>query len=183
MSFTFPHAAAKKPGYSPEQVDEFVAKAREQFANEQAQLVSATDVRGTEFDLVHGGYDTTIVDNAMDKLEDTFATREIERQRLQGGEHSIADRLARVVDIVQGRTERPRRKRFSGTGLLLRGYSRKQVDALCEHIERHLVSGAAITLDDVRRIVFNAKRGGYVESQVDAFIDRVVEVLHIENNR
>jgi DivIVA domain-containing protein len=183
MSFTFPHAAPKKPGYAPKQVDDFITKAREQFANEQAQLVSAADVRGIEFDLVHGGYDTAIVDNAMDKLEDSFATREIQRQRLQAGEHAVADRLARVVDIVQGRTERPKRKRFSNTGWLLRGYSRKQVDALCEHIERHLVSGAAITLDDVRRIVFNAKRGGYVESQVDAFIDRVVEALHIENNR
>jgi DivIVA domain-containing protein len=67
--------------------------------------------------------------------------------------------------------------------LLLRGYSRKQVDALCEHITRHFDSQAAITVDEVRRVVFNAKRGGYVEAQVDAFIDRVIEALQIEQNR
>jgi DivIVA domain-containing protein len=32
-------------------------------------------------------------------------------------------------------------------------------------------------------VVFNAKRGGYVEAQVDAFIDRVVELLQLEQNR
>jgi DivIVA domain-containing protein len=32
-------------------------------------------------------------------------------------------------------------------------------------------------------VVFNAKRGGYVEAQVDAFVDRAIEALQIEQNR
>jgi DivIVA domain-containing protein len=183
MSFTFPRVEPKKPGYSSDQVDAFIARARDQFNNPETALVTANDVRNTEFDLVHGGYEPEIVDGAMDKLEDSFASREIQRQKAEKGSYALDDRLSRVVDLVRGRTERPKGQRFSKSGWLLRGYSRKQVDALCEHIERHLVSGAAITLSDVRRVVFNAKRGGYVEAQVDAFIDRVVEVLQIEQNR
>jgi len=40
-----------------------------------------------------------------------------------------------------------------------------------------------LAMDDVRRVVFNVKRLGYVEAQVDAFIDRVIEALQIEQNR
>jgi DivIVA domain-containing protein len=183
MSFTFPKSGPKKPGYAPAQVDEFLNRARAQFNHPVNSGVTAHDVRNAEFDLVHGGYIPEIVDGAMDKLEDSFASREITRQKIEKGSYALDDRLFRVVDLIRGRLARPKGKRFSNTGLLLRGYSRKQVDALCEHITRHFDSQAAITVDEVRRVVFNAKRGGYVEAQVDAFIDRVIEALQIEQNR
>ena len=183
MSFTFPKSGPKQPGYTPAQVEEFLTRAREQFNNPVENGVTAHDVRNTEFDLVHGGFIPEIVDGAMDKLEDSFAAREIQRQKNEKGSFAVDDRLARVVELVRGRLSRPRGKRFSNTGLLLRGYSRRQVDALCEHITRHFDSQAPITIDEVRRVVFNAKRGGYVEAQVDAFIDRVIEALQIEQNR
>jgi len=183
MSFTFPRVDAKKPGYSPEQVDQFLTRARAQFNNPVDGGVTAHDVRNTEFDLVHGGYSPEVIDGAMDKLEDSFASREIQRQKVERGSYALDDRLARVVELIRGRIERPKGQRFSNTGLLLRGYSRKQVDALCEHIVRHLDSEAPLAIDEVRRVVFNAKRGGYVEAQVDAFIDRVIEALQIEQNR
>ena len=183
MSFSFPKAEPKQPGYVPEQVDAFIAKARDQFANPAAELVTSDQVRNTEFDLVHGGYELAIVDGAMDKLEDSFASRELQRQKTERGSFALDDRYARVVELIRGRVERPRGKRFSNTGLLLRGYSKKQVDALCEHILRHLESGAPLAIDDVRRVVFNVKRLGYVEAQVDAFIDRVIEAIQIEQNR
>lgn len=183
MSFTFPRVNAKRPGYSPEQVDAFLGRARAQFNNPIDGGVSAQDVRNTEFDLVRGGYSPEIIDSAMDKLEDSFAARELQRQKSEKGSFALDDRLARVVEIIRGRVERPKAKKFSNTGLLLRGYSRKQVDALCEHIARHLDSQAPISIDQVRRVVFNVKRGGYVEAQVDAFVDRVIEALQIEQNR
>jgi DivIVA domain-containing protein len=183
MSFTFPKSAPKHPGYSQAQVDEFLSRARTQFTNPIESGVTAHDIRNTEFDLVHGGYVPEVVDGAMDKLEDSFAAREINRQKTEKGSFALDDLLARVLELVRGRLSRPRGKRFSNTGLLLRGYSRKQVDALCEHITRHFDSQAPITINEVRRVVFNAKRGGYVEAQVDAFIDRVIEALQIEQNR
>lgn len=183
MSFTFPSAGPKKPGYSPAQVDEFLARARAQFNNPVDSGLTAHDIRNTEFDLVHGGFIPEIVDGAMDKLEDSFAAREILRQKSEKGSYALDDRLARVVELIRGRLARPKGQRFANTGLLLRGYSRKQVDVLCEHIMRHIDSQAPITIDEVRRVVFNNKRGGYVEAQVDAFIDRVIEALQIEQNR
>jgi DivIVA domain-containing protein len=182
MSFTFPKSAPKKSGYSTEQVEAFIGRARSQFAAPTESGVTAHDIRNTEFDLVPGGYLPEIVDAAMDKLEDSFAAREIQHQKLEKGSYALDDRLARVVDLVKGRLLRPNGKRFSSTGFLLRGYSRKQVDALCAHLVRHFDSQAPITVDEVRRVVFNAKRGGYVEAQVDAFIDRVIEALQIEQN-
>lgn len=183
MSFTFPTVDKNKPGYATDQVDSFLARARVQFSNPNEATVTAHDVRNTEFDLVHGGYVPEIIDGAMDKLEDSFASREIQRQKLEKGSYALDDRLARVLELVKGRIDRPRKLRFANTGLLLRGYSRKQVDALCEHISRHFESGAPLDIEDVRRVVFNAKRGGYVEAQVDAFIDRVIEAIQIERNR
>lgn len=183
MSFTFPRVSDKKPGYEASQVDLFLSRARAQFTNPVDGGVTAHDVRNTEFDLVHGGYAPDIIDAAMDKLEDSFASRELQRQKLEKGSYALDDRHSRVVELIRGRVERPKGKRFASTGLLLRGYSRKQVDALCEHILRHLESEAPIQIDDVRRVVFDAKRGGYVEAQVDAFIDRAIEALQIEQNR
>lgn len=182
MSFSFPLAQPDQPGYDKDQVDAFVALARRQYSDATQEILTANQLRNTEFDLVHGGYDLTAVDAALDRLEDAFAAREIQRQKLFRGDFAVKDRLERITEIVTGRLERPKRKKFSSVGWLLRGYDRKQVDQLCAQIEEHLKSGSQIHLNVVRRAIFHAKRGGYVESQVDAFIDRVVEILQIEKN-
>jgi DivIVA domain-containing protein len=183
VSFSFPLAQPDKPGYDQTQVDAFVSLARRQYADATQEFLTANQLRNTEFDLVHGGYDLFTVDSAMDRLEDAFAAREIQRQKLFRGEFAVKDRLERITEIVLGRLQRPKRKKFSSVGWLLRGYDRKQVDLLCAQIEQHLKSGSQIQLNVVRRAIFQSKRGGYVESQVDAFIDRVVEILQIEKNQ
>lgn len=183
MSYSFPLAQPDQPGYDRAQVDTFIALARSQYSDSAQEILTANQLRNTEFDLVHGGYDLIEVDAAMDRLEDAFAAREIQRQKLFRGDFAVKDRLERITEIVLGRLERPKRKKFSSVGFLLRGYDRKQVDQLCVQIEQHLKSGSKIHLNVVRRAIFKAKRGGYVESQVDAFIDRVVEILQIEKNQ
>lgn len=183
MSFSFPLAQPDKPGYEKSQVDSFVAMARSQYADASQEILTANQLRNTEFDLVHGGYDLIAVDAAMDRLEDAFASREIQRQKLFRGDFAVKDRLERISEIVRGRLDRPKRKKFSSVGYLLRGYDRKQVDQLCAQVKEHLESGTQLQLNIVRRAIFKAKRGGYVESQVDAFIDRVVEILQIEKNK
>ena len=165
------------------QVDAFVALARRQYTDAAQEILTANQLRNTEFDLVHGGYDLVAVDAAMDRLEDSFAAREIQRQKLFRGDFAVKDRLERIKEIVLGRLDLPKRKKFSSVGWLLRGYDRKQVDQLCVQIEQHLKSGSQLHLNVVRRSIFKAKRGGYVESQVDAFIDRVIEILQIEKNQ
>lgn len=182
MSFQFASVAPKLLGYAPDQVDLFVQQARAQFEDPTAESVTANSIRNTEFDLVKGGYLISAVDTAMDRLEDTFAAREIQRQKLFRGDFAVTDRRTRIVEIIAGRVSRPKRKRFPSAGWLLRGYSRKQVDALCAQIEAHLTNQATLNINSVRRAIFKPKHGGYRESQVDAFLDRVVELLQIEKN-
>jgi len=180
VSFSFPSVKRSTLGYKPEQVDAFIAKAREQYARSDIDLLAATDLRHAEFQLVKGGYSISAVDVAIDRLEDAFATRELERRKARVGDWALTRRADELRELLVGRTDRPKGKRFSRTGLVLRGYSRRQVDAFINVVAEHLVSGEALSLDYVRRIVFKAKRGGYAENQVDAFIERVVELLQIE---
>lgn len=182
MTYSFPAANPDVWGYQTQQVDAFVEKARQQYAQPDSELVTSNSIRNTQYDLVRGGYDISAVDTAMDRLEDAFAKREIQRQSEHRGHTAVLDRLARITEIVQGRLVRPKRKKFSNVGWLLRGYSKRQVDQLCMQIANHLESGEKLQLNVVRRSIFKAKRGGYVEAQVDAFLDRVAEILQIEKN-
>lgn len=183
MSYSFPSASDKTFGYDKIQVDKFISQARTQFQDPSLSLITSDEIRKSEFDLVLGGYQIANVDAAMESLENEFAAREIKRQKLSRGEWAVEDRLARLTEIVSGRLQRKKRHRFKNTGLLIRGYDRSQVDNLCESIQAHLVAGKPMKLNHVRRAVFTLRRGGYAEAQVDAFLDRVVEILHIEINR
>ena len=182
MSFDFEKPKGRKHGYDPEQVDAFVSMARQQYDHPEGHLLGAERIRETEFDLVKRGYEVSKVDAALDRIEDALADREIARKREMRGEQAIADQLERIIEIVRGRIDRPKGKRFDRAAWPARGYSRKQVDRLCNLIVEHLVNGEKLTMSEVRRIVFTAQRGGYAENQVDAFIDRVIQILHIERN-
>lgn len=182
MSHSFPIVDSKTLGYDILQVNSFIEVARNQYADSTVQIVSSNSLRNTEFDLVKGGYEILSVDIAMDRLEDAFAKREIERQRKIGGEPAVLDLLDRVRDIVNGRLVRPKNKKFTRVGWLLRGYDRSEVDKLCSSISAHLNSGEKLHLNSVRKSIFKSKRNGYLEAQVDAFLDRAVEILQIEKN-
>ena len=183
MAHQFAHADQKHPGYEPTQVDEFIAKARAQFANFDLEVLPSDHLRRVEFDLVHGGYEIAAVDDAIARLEDAFAKHEIQRQIAKSGQYAVDDRHARIKEILIGRTERPAGTKFARVAWIMRGYNRKQVDAIAEHVERHLVSGAPLSFAEVRGAIFKASRGGYVEGQVDAFLDRVIELLQLEAHR
>lgn len=183
MSYSFPSASSKQFGYEKSQVDLFVSQARAQFQDPSLSVITSDEIRAAEFDLVLGGYEVTRVDAAMESLENEFASREIKRQITNRGDAALADRQARLMEIVAGRLQRKNRHRFKNTGFLVRGYDRKQVDRLCESIQAHLVNAQPMKLNLVRRAVFTLRRRGYAEAQVDAFLDRVMEILHIEINR
>ena len=182
MTKKFALTKGRKHGYSVEQVDAFVEMARQQYEKPEGYLLASERVRETEFDLVRGGYDVIEVDSALDRIEDALADRELKRKRESRGEHALVDQLQRTSEIVKTRAERPKKKRFERVSWPARGYNRKQVDVLCNLVLEHLVNLEPLTMSEVRRIVFSAQRGGYAENQVDAFIDRVIQILHIERN-
>jgi len=172
----------RKHGYSVEQVDAFIEMARQQYEKPEGYLLASERVRETEFDLVRGGYNVIEVDSALDRIEDALADRELKRKRESRGEHALVDQMQRTSEIVKTRAERPKKRRFERVSWPARGYNRKQVDVLCNLVLEHLVNSEPLTMSEVRRIVFSAQRGGYAENQVDAFIDRVIQILHIERN-
>ncbi len=50
---------------------------------------------------------------------------------------------------------------------------------MCEKVNAYFTQGVAMSVDQVRRVLFKTAKGNkaYDEDQVDAFIDRVVEVM------
>ncbi len=183
MSNQFPITAKSKLGYEPAQVDAFIEMARQQYEHPEGHMLTAARIRETEFDMVKAGYQVEKVDAALDRIEDALADNEIARKIEQRGKFAVDDQLERVTELVRGRLDRPKAKRFSRTKWPSRGYNRKQVDKLCNLILEHLVNNEQLLMAEVRRTVFTAQRGGYAENQVDAFIDRVIEILHNERNR
>ena len=178
MSFPFPHAKPRKLGYSPAEVDAFISEARSAYNNQEDGV--RLGIREREFELVKGGYSVSSVDVALDRLEDSFSDRALRRILFQQGPEALNERANEIRVLLVGRLERPARKRFKSTGLILRGYSRKEVDSFLVRVSSHIDTRTALSLDDVRKVIFTPKRGGYAENQVDAFIDAVIELLQIE---
>lgn len=178
MSFPFPHAKPRKLGYSASEVDEFIAEARNAYNNNEDGV--RLGIREREFELVKGGYSVTAVDVALDRLEDSFAARALSKVLAERGHETLNAQANDIRVVLVGRLERPKGKRFRTTGPILRGYSRKEVDSFLVRVTSHIDTRSALSIEDVRKVIFTPKRGGYAENQVDAFIDRVIELLQVE---
>jgi DivIVA domain-containing protein len=180
VSELFPRTRSSSLGYDLDEVDEFLARARTAYdERDDAGEYTLTSelVRRTAFGMQKGGYDPRAVDAALERLEDAFALRERDRAyREQGDEEWFAEARARAAEIL-ARLERPDGERFAAAGFLRQGYHRKDVDAFAGELVQYFRSGALVTVSDVRTAVFRPKRGGYSESQVDALLDAVVDVM------
>jgi DivIVA domain-containing protein len=177
---TFNRTGRLSQGYHVDQVDAFFARARVAYEHVGTRAsMTSRDVRQVGFDLVRGGYEVGQVDAALDRMEDAFARREKEGLRARLGESSAMDELTRRARSLRGRLTRPDGERFDrGTGLGA-SYDVQDVDELCGRLLRYFEDGEPMSVDEVRRAVFRTRRGsrGYAEPQVDAYLDRVVEVM------
>ncbi len=179
---TFDRVERRKYGYNAKQVDAFLSRARTSFENPvgAADQVASTDVRDVAFDPVKGGYDANSVDAALDRLEDAFARRERDDLISQQGEEAWLRQIGKLSGILRGRLHRPDGERFRRPAKKkVRSYNVQDVDALCAELIGYLEHDQPLSVDTVRRAVFRAAKGdeGYDEAQVDAFLDRVVELM------
>jgi DivIVA domain-containing protein len=167
-------------GYDIRQVEAFLAKARQVYESESpGAMMTSWHVRTVGFDLVRGGYDVDAVDAALDRIEDAFARREKHSGEERAGAAGWADQLRSQEQALRAQLARPQGQRFPrGSGLELT-YDVDQVDALCLQVEDAFASGRLMPPDQIRMAVFKSRRGGrgYREASVDAFLDRVVELL------
>lgn len=176
----FPMAERSQLGYRPEQVDDFLARARATYENPAgaAKPVTAAELRRTAFAVKKKGYSARHVDAAMDRLEEVFFERERRAKVRANGEDAWWNETRQLLSEVRGRLERPRGSRFRTRGLLATGYRKAEVDAFLDRIA-DMFSRREMTLEpaEVRDVVFHSQLRGYDEDQVDALLDSVVELI------
>jgi DivIVA domain-containing protein len=179
VSNTFPRTRSSRRGYNVEQVEDFLEEARRAYSAAPGAPVGidAANIRLTAFGMQKGGYSTTHVDAALERLEDAFATREREQaRRLAGDEAWFTQARAKAKEITD-RLGRPAGERFRRVNILTNGYDRTQVDAFADRLVAYFQNGAPMSIDEVRTVAFQPKKGGYLEAQVDLLLDAVVDVM------
>jgi DivIVA domain-containing protein len=179
VSTTFPRTRRSRLGYSVDQVEDFLEEARHAYAAERGEptIISAEAIRRTAFDMQKGGYSTTHVDAALERLEDAFAGRERDRTFAEAGDTAWFARARETAQAVLDRLDRPEGQRFNRVNFLSTGYHPKDVDAFGDKLTGYFQDGVAMSVDEVRGASFRTKRGGYAESQVDLVLDAVIDVM------
>lgn len=179
MSTTFPRVKRSLRGYDVEQVEDFLEDARRAYGAERGDVtvVSAESIRLTAFALQKGGYSTSHVDAALERLEDAFSTRERDQAVQRVGDEAWFAKARESAQEVLDRLARPAGHKFSRVGRLAAGYHRADVDAFADRLTSYFQDGRPMTVDDVRTVAFRPRRGGYREAQVDLVLDSVVSVM------
>jgi DivIVA domain-containing protein len=141
--------------------------------------VASAQVRAVGFGSQFGGYDVADTDALLAEVEDALAQRERSRALAQDDQRAWTDRRAALGQAVAGRLKERRGERFPRARGLRRGYHPRDVDDLCELLVQHFRGSTTLTADEVRDALFRPRRGarGYREAPVDAFLDRVVELM------
>lgn len=200
----FSRVSSDEYGYAPAEVDAFVARARESFANGAgtADALTAEDIRTATFEPTKGGYDAAEVDEALDRLEQAFLARgesatddnegpvtELAPVSAASGPSkydAAAPATAAVTeipsntgqfslsDVVRGRLDRAPGERFRAPS---------NPDASSYHrddvdalCDRLRDDPHALSAQTLRDVTFRVTRGdeGYEEAQVDGFLDYVI---------
>jgi DivIVA domain-containing protein len=179
---SFERVRGNEFGYNAKQVDQFLQRAKVALETPKAAVhgVNSSDVRSVSFDPVKGGYSAAVVDAALDRLEDAFARRERDELIAAKGEDAWLREIGNLSGILRGRLHRPDGERFRHpTKKKARSYNIQDVDNLCYDLIGYLEEDKPLSVDSVRRAVFRPAEGhhGYEETQVDAFLDRVVELM------
>jgi DivIVA domain-containing protein len=181
-SAPFDRVSRREHGYNMRQVDKFLDRAREYYDGWDSSLppVTSHDVRTVAFDPARGGYDPRAVDSALDRLEDAFAQRERDDLIAQEGEEAWLTRIGRLSAVLRARLHREPGERFRRPRQRnATSYNTQDVDALCNELLNYFERDEPLSVDVVRRAMFRPARGadGYEENQVDAFLERVVELM------
>lgn len=177
MSSTFPRVS-KGRGYDTAEVEDFLEDARRAYSAPAGQAgLSADAIRTTAFTMRRGGYQPAVVDAALERLEDAFATRERQAALDRAGDQAWYQQARASAQTILDRISRPRGHRFRRLNWLTTGYSVREVDSTMDRIRRYFQTGSALGVDDLRQVAFHGQRGGYAEAQVDALLDATIQVI------
>ncbi|CAN5532640.1 hypothetical protein BH10ACT7_BH10ACT7_05160 [soil metagenome] len=179
MSTTFPRSRKSRLGYDVDQVEDFLEEARRAYTADRGTLsvVNSETIRTTAFRMQKGGYSTTHVDAALERLEDAFAARERKRAMAEAGDAAWYAKARTAAQAILDRLARDKGHRFSRVGPLTTGYDPKDVDAFADRLVGYFQHGKPMSVDQVRTVVFRGKKRGYNEAQVDLLLDSVIDVM------
>ena len=180
MTTTFPRTRRSNRGYNVAEVEDFLQEARTAYTAGATgpSGLDAKSIRTIAFSLEKGGYSTAHVDAALERLEDAFATRERERAFAEpGGDAAWYSEARSTAQVLLNRLDRPAGRRFSRVGALSQGYRPRDVDEFAIRLADYFQRGKAMSVDEVRTVVFRPSRGGYNEAQVDLVLDTVIDVM------
>ncbi|MGN8025676.1 DivIVA domain-containing protein [Microbacterium sp. 22242] len=175
-SSSFPVVGRREKGYQRAAVDAFLGRARRAF-EEEAEGISAADIRAASFPLVRGGYQIVAVDAALARVEEAFAQRERAMAVAARGASAWVGQARSEAQVILEHLSRPQGHRFARTGLLTFGYRIDEVDHVAKRIVRFLRDGDELSAEQVRQTAFRMQRRGYREEQVDALLDATIDVL------
>jgi DivIVA domain-containing protein len=175
----FPRVRGRDKGYDASAVDAFLARARTSFESEQPveDGVTAASIRGVSFALVRGGYVVAAVDAALGRVEDAFAAQERSEVIARLGARAWVEQQRADAQVILDRLSRPRRARFDRVSPIRYGYRIEEVDLVADKIAGYLTDGTGVSVEQVRSVAFRMQHGGYRETQVDALLDAVVEIM------
>ena len=179
MSTTFPRIRKSRLGYNVDQVEDFLEEARRAYtaAADQPNVLDADNIRTMAFAMQKGGYSTTHVDGALERLEEAFASRERERVVAGEGDAAWYARARSSAQIILDRLAREAGQKFSRVGPFTSGYHPADVDAFAERMVGYFQHGKTLSVDHVRTAVFRTVKRGYNEQQVDLLLDSVIDVM------
>lgn len=199
-----PHGVERAPknewGYSVSQVDEFLESTRNLYEESEPNMTQV-DIQKQCFDLEKNGYDIKAVDNALRRLEDAVVDKLAAWTIAHEG---IAEWRAQTEQLALSlipRAQREKRKLFSRARAFTPAYDVKQVDnfvfSLTQYLNNKLSLGVLSSENNQRSTdyedfssrqvastLFTQRTGhsGYNEGEVDAYLNRAIEVLsHIES--
>ncbi|MHA7986852.1 DivIVA domain-containing protein [Rathayibacter sp. CAU 1779] len=173
----FPTVKRGKRGYDPEEVDRFLRLARRAYEGDPDVPLMAEDIRRTGFALQRGGYQPEVVDGALERLEDAFASRERAQARQKLGDRQWLDEARGTAQVILNRLGRPDAQKFQHANIFTIGYNKREVDRFAKRLIRYFRDGMPMSVDEVRTVVFRQQRNGYREAQVDLLLDAVVDVM------
>jgi DivIVA domain-containing protein len=179
VSTTFPRSRKSRLGYNVDQVEDFLEEARRAYtaAADQPVVLDADSIRTMAFAMQKGGYSTTHVDAALERLEDAFASRERERVVAREGDAAWYARARSSAQTILDRLARDTGHKFTRVGPLTTGYHPADVDAFADRMVGYFQHGKPLSVDHVRTIVFRTVKRGYNEQQVDLLLDAVIDVM------
>ncbi|MFN8048412.1 MAG: DivIVA domain-containing protein [Ancrocorticia sp.] len=174
---TFERVGALSWGYVPAEVDDFLARAKQAYSDNEPFDFDETTVRNAGFARIRRGYRPDVVDAAMDRLEAAFIQRRRSQTIAEQGESGWLNAVYDEAKSLYPRLLRPVGERFSHA--VSWGYRKEDVDTLMEKLTAYFDGKAPLSSAELRNAVFGQAKGAkaYDEAVVDVYLERAITVL------